>query len=568
MKPLLAIGLALTALCGSAAAAAPEQRAVWAHFDDIRDPDAVQRTVGRIAAAGMNTVYILVWYNGGQAAYRSALCPLQAGTPEGFDPLGALIGAAKPKGIDVHAWFVNGSYGHTRPGHLFTKHPEWELQSGSRSGEGWYDLGKAEVRAFERDVMLECLRTYEVAGIHFDYIRFSGRGMCTCDECQKQVEAQSGIPPRPAAAAAFPLCEQMSGNPVGKPGTARVLATFDDGVPAVALNALGTGEVALLNWQAEGTDNRAVPDLAATLLARFGAAGGTVHQLRNALTTERYGLASQQRGVDWLRGLGAKVTVVGDTELGKVPAGGTVVLTGQYLIAPETAAWLERFVTAGGHALVVDGPVFAMKEPALQRVLGMTATERYFSGLRVVSPAADQDLIPAGPPVDRDLEARRAAAWEQFRREAVTDLVRSVYQGAKVIKPAAQVSAAVFQDRAAADSVCQDWYGWLTAGIIDYVVPMAYTEDNAKLKAALEEWQAFDPGLARIIPGLSIYAKGGAQPATRDLDLVRQQIELCRTYRARGISCFALAYLTEALQEHLGKGPYAEPAGAYCPAAR
>ena len=51
---------------------------------------------------------------------------------------------------------------------------------------------------------------------------------------------------------------------------------------------------------------------------------------------------------------------------------------------------------------------------------------RYFSALRVISPAADQDLIPPGPPVDRDLEVRRAAAWEQFRRAAVTDLVRTV----------------------------------------------------------------------------------------------------------------------------------------------
>lgn len=568
MKPLLAVWMALPALCTTAFGAPQEQRAVWAHFDDIRDPDTVQRTVGRIAGAGMNTVYILVWYNGGQAAYRSALCPLQAGTPEGFDPLGALLAAAKPKGIDVHAWFVNGSYGHARPGHLFTQHPEWELQSGGHSEGSWYDLGKAEVRAFQKDVMLECLRNYDVAGVHFDYIRFSGRGMCTCAECQKQVETHFGIPPGPAAGSTFPLCAQMSGNPLGKPSTAKVLATFDDGVPAIALNPLGSGAVVLLNWQAESTENPAVPAVMGKLLERLGSAGGTLYQVRNALTTARYGLNSQHRGVEWLRALGCNVTVVGDSEVARVPAGATVVFTAQYLISSETAAWVERFVSAGGRAVFVDGPVFAIGDPALQRVLGLTAMARYFSALRVVSPAADQDLIPPGPPVDRDLEVRRAAAWEQFRREAVTDLVRTVYRGAKAVKPLAQVSAAVFYNRAAADSVCQDWYGWLREGIVDYVLPMAYTEDNATLKAALEEWQGADPGLARIIPGLSIYSKGGAKPATRNLDLVRQQIELCRAYKARGICCFALAYLSEDLQERLAKGPYSQPAEAYYPPAR
>ena len=546
-----------------------EHRAVWAHFSDIKDPETLQKSVDRMAGAGMNAIYILVWHNGGQAAYRSELCPMVSGAAEGFDPLGALIEAAKPKGIDVHAWFVNGSYGYARGG-LFDTHPDWQLQSGGSSGDRWYDLGKPEVRQFQRDVMLECLRNYDVAGIHFDYIRFSGKGMCHCEHCQGQVQERWGIPPVTVESATFPLACQMSGNPLGRPSTAQVLASFEDSVPAVTMNALGQGKAALLNWQADMTGNLAVPELARRILESFGTdEGAAVYQIRSAATIARYGRSSLERGMNWLRGMGYKPVGIEEPDLAKVPAGATVIFSSQYLIAPEIAQWLEEFVTAGGNALFVDGPVFAIKEPALQRVLGLTGTARYFSAMKAVIPAAGQELIPAGPAVDLELEQKRAGAWEEFRRDVVTDLVRQVYQGAKQIKPEAQVSAAVFYNKSAADSVCQDWYGWLNEGIIGYVLPMAYTEENGKLQEALEEWKAADPDLARIIPGLSIYsrdAEGKAIP--RDLDLVRQQEELCRLYKARGNCYFSLVYLNEALREQFAEGPYAQAAKAYYPAGR
>jgi len=562
----------LTAVCQGqdvvSRPAAPEQRAVWAHYPDIQNPEAIQRTVERLSAAHLNAIYILVWYNGGQAAYRSALSPMQKGTPEGFDPLGALIAAAHPRGIAVHAWFVNGSYGWDRPGHVFTQHPDWELQAGAPTQELWYDLGKPVVREFQRDVMLECLRDYDVDGIHFDYIRFAGRGMCYCDYCQGEVEELYGIPPLSAANPSFPLACQMSGNPLDKPTTAQVLATFDDGVPALTLNRLGQGEAALLNWHANDTGSPAVSAFAKQLLERFGVAAATVYQLRNSETTARYGLSSQEEGIGWLRGLGCKPEPVEETQLDRVPAGAAVVLQCQYLMSSSTAAWLEQFVAAGGHALFIDGPVFAISDPSLQRVLGLSTTAPYFSALRAITPAPNQDLIKPGSPVDLRLEERRAGAWEQYWRGCVTDLVRQVHSGAKTIKPKAWVSAAVFYNRQSADSVCQDWYGWLQEGIVDYVLPMAYVEDSAQLKAALDEWQAFDPGLERILPGLSLYTGQGAETVTRDLALVASQQELCRSYHARGICYFCLEYLSPELQEAFAAGPYAHVVEPYYPGQR
>jgi uncharacterized lipoprotein YddW (UPF0748 family) len=567
LPPVVGLAAVLSALSG--VCAQPEQRAVWANYRQVSTPEGVRDTVEKVSAAHLNAIYLLVWYNGGQAAYQSELGPMMRGVAEGHDPLGALIEAAHARGIHVHAWFVNGSYGYANPGHLFTRHPEWQLQTGATGSTKWYDLGKPQVRQFERDVMLECLRNYDLDGIHFDYIRFSGRGMCTCDHCQAEVQRRFGIPPVSAGNPTFPIALEMSGNPLDKPTTAQVLAAFEDGVPAITLNGLGEGEAVLLNWQAVRSGGHPVTAFAAEMLARFGVdAETTVYQLRTAATMARYGLSGQDAGVRWLQGLGCKVRAVGDEDLDKVPAGATVALFGQYLIAPETAGWLESFVTAGGHVLCVDGPVFAIKEPALQRVLGLSGTANYFSALRVISPAPDQELIAAGPPLDLEVEKRRSAAWEQFRRDSVTELVRMVYRDAKALKPEAQVSAAVFQDRKSADAVCQDWYGWLGEGIIDYVLPMAYTDDTEQLKGQFDEWQAFDPQMQRIIPGLSIYSSVGAETHTRDIDLILQQHGLCAQYGTHGTCFFSLEYLSPELQQTLAEGPYKEPAEPYYPAGR
>jgi uncharacterized lipoprotein YddW (UPF0748 family) len=548
-----------------AAAAPPEHRAIWANYRDILTPEQVQQTVERVAAAHLNAIYVLVWYNGGQAAYRSELAPMMQGVPEGFDPLGALVEQAHAKGIHVHAWFVNGTCGWAEKPYLLTKHPDWRLQTGEQSGEAWYDLGRPEVRQFERELMLECLRNYDVDGIHFDYIRYDGRGMCYCDTCQSEVERRYGIPPVSSADPGFPIAMQLSGNPLDRPTTAQVLAAFDNGKPAITLNRLGEGEAALLNWQATRTGREAVTAVAKTVLERFGAAGGTVYQVRNSQTTARYGLGSQENGAGWLRGLDCRVKALDETQLAQVPPKATVVFDAQYLIAPPTAEWLEQFVHDGGHALFVDGPVFAIREPALQRVLGLTGTAEYFSEFRVITAAPGQDLVPAGPPVDLEVEKRRAACWVEFWTDSVTDLVRQVYQGAKALKPQAWVSAAVFYNKESADSVCQDWYGWLREGIMDYVLPMAYTEKSDLLRAALDEWQAFDPRMERIIPGLSIYSKQGENETARDPGLVASQRELCASYQVHGNCYFSLDNLTAELQAAFAAGPYAETATPYYP---
>jgi uncharacterized lipoprotein YddW (UPF0748 family) len=143
-----------------------------------------------------------------------------------------------------------------------------------------------------------------------------------------------------------------------------------------------------------------------------------------------------------------------------------------------------------------------------------------------------------------------------------------VHRRAKGIKPNVQISAAVLSSVEAADSVYQDWPRWLREGMIDFVVPMAYTQDNAELTRQIAQWKTLDPQLQRIIPGLAIYQETGGQATTRDFDLIRSQHQLCRRQGARGNMYFSLQYLSDPLIDLFRTEFYPAKAQPYAPPAR
>ncbi len=545
-----------------------QHRGVWLHPRQYETPALADEWIARIAAARLNAIYPLVWYDGGTAWFRSLTCPLAKGVPEGHDPLGYLVKIANTRGIDVHPWFVNGSCGWTYPGHILSRHPDWEIKTGRSARPAWYDLGKPEVRDFQRDLMLECLGRYDVDGLHFDYIRYADQAICYCDTCQSEFSRRTGLPPRKLGEERFPALLDVSANPIDGPTTAKVLATFDNGVPAIASNRLGEGEAVLVNWSAANRPCPALDGFLQETLRRFGANTANTFQLSTTANAGRYGREVQDQAQHWLRGLGFPTRIVDEKFLERIPKGGTIVLVGQYLIDEKTGGRLEGFAREGGRCLFLDGPVFAMKHESMKRLTGMSATARYFHGWKVVSPVLGQDILKPGPPLDVERERRRMEKWVEYRKSTVTELVRAVHAGSRMVKPRSQISAAVFYTKEAAERVCQDWYGWLREGCLDYALPMAYTERNDDLARAFAEWRAFDPGLDRIVPGLSIYSKREGKAAPRDLELIRSQLELARSQGARGIQLFSLAYLTDDLIRFLSSGPFSEPARPYYPPRR
>lgn len=562
---LLAV-FALSATALPARGAPTQHRGIWMHPEQFKTPQLAEESIGRIAGARLNAIYPLVWHRGGTAWFKSALSPMAQDLSPDFDPLAHLVKIAHARGIAVHAWFVNGSYGAQPTVGLFAEHPAWRLQDAG--GATWYDLGRPEVRDFQRDLMLGCLRDYDLDGLHFDYIRYSGQTVCFCEHCQNEFAQKTGHRPLRSGEERFPALIELASNPLSEPTTAQVLATFDDGIPAITINRLGEGETVLLNWQAARAGGPALDRLAKKMLGRFGAAATNTFLLHTAPTAAKYRDEEQSHALTWLASLGFPAKRIDEPRLDRVPRGGTLVLCGQYYIPEETTAWIEKFVREGGHCLVIDGPVFAIKSAPLQRALGLKSRARYFRRATLVSPAPGQDIIEAGPAVDIEKERRRLSDWAAYRRDTVTELVRAVYRGAKAQKPGAWISAAVFFTKDRADGVCQDWYGWLREGCIDYVLPMAYTEDGEILAQAFAEWRASDPHMERIIPGLSIYSRKDGKAMTRDLALIRAQIDMCRANQAHGNLFFALSYLNEPLVQLLAEEIFPEPVASWYPPRR
>ena len=565
---LLSLAIILLACPGRASAAEREMRGIWMHATQIKTRAEADQWIARIGRANINAVFILVWYWGGQAFYHSDLCPMGDGVEEGFDPLGHMVQQCHKRGIEVHAWFVNGAYGAAEPRHVLDKHPDWAVDTGG-GGELWYDFGKPEVRKFQSDLMIECLTKYNVDGLHFDYIRYGPR-MCLCKHCQSEFAKRYGYEPiTEQRTANFPVVASVSSNPAVEPTTAEVLVEFSNGTPAIAMNKLGAGEVLLLNWHAEGGRPLAVAETVKRTLSRWRASQEQVFVMDTEPNRERYGTRFTSAAVEWFRQMGYPAKPIREDRLPKLPKGSLLVLSAVYYIPDDTAKQLERFVADGGRLVVIDGPVHSMRNPSVQRVLGMKGAGRYFSTVTAMSATGHSGLVPSdGRKIDMEKEKLRSRKWAEFRKWGVTELVRDVYRRAKAAKPHAQVTAAVFTPLASAEKALQDWPRWLREGTIDYVIPMAYTMDSSKLADQLREWKSIDPHLERIVPGLSIYTRTAGGSSTRDIDLILSQHRLCMQAGAHGNVYFALHYLNDPLATAFKAGPHKAMLQAYRPATR
>lgn len=566
VTPLLSV-----AVLASVGATPVEHRGIWLHPKQYLTKADCEQFVARMAAARINVAYALVWYHGGQGTWRSDMCVMPEGVEPGFDPLAYLVEQCHAHGIQVHAWFVNGSVGGSKLYGPLEGHTDWLVQTSPGQIAWWWDLGQPQVREFQKNLMLDVLRRVDIDALHFDYIRYNGRMLCFCDHCVREFKRLYGHDLRALAGDRFPLAAQISGNPVDKPTTAQVLVRVAEGPPAIALNRVGKGQVLLLNWHAY----RLTPAAVNTVVRRFLASVGVEDKAKVLLyrpqaTVAKYGTRAVGQVSAWLRGLGFATAWIRDRDLASLTPPGVVVIVGAYYFPEEQAAQILNFVREGGAAIVMDGPVYSIKYPSVSQLLGFEGTAPFYSGFMTLVPVAPSELVPAGgKAVSKRVAAAIGADWAAYRKAGVSKLVASVFREAKTIKPDVAVTAAVFRSKAAADAVFQDWPRWLRDGFIDYVLPMAYVMENDTLAELLDEWKTIDPHLERIIPGLSLYRRdksGKALP--RPPELVLSQVELCRKAGARGVNFFALAYLDEAITSALTSGPFKEPAKPYVPLIR
>ena len=127
--------------------------------------------------------------------------------------------------------------------------------------------------------------------------------------------------------------------------------------------------------------------------------------------------------------------------------------------------------------------------------------------------------------------------WAEFRRIQITSLVRDIYGEIKARKPQVTVSAAVVADsQVAYGTRFQDWHSWLSDGIIDIAVPMAYTRDRERFQSFVRTARAAAGSRERVWAGVGSYMN------TPEGTL--EQIELARSEDVGGVVLFSYDWAT------------------------
>lgn len=150
-----------------------EVRGVWMHprfFGTEREPALakIRETLDRYAAAGINSLFMLVKDTSGYVYFQSRTGILDPAYS--WDFFSAFLDEARARRMTVHPWFCvfpeGGLLGEVRA------HPEWLIMG--RGGEMVRTANPAlpEVRAYEIGLMTELAARYAVDWIHLDYIRF------------------------------------------------------------------------------------------------------------------------------------------------------------------------------------------------------------------------------------------------------------------------------------------------------------------------------------------------------------------------------------------------------------
>jgi len=162
------------------------------------------------------------------------------------------------------------------------------------------------------------------------------------------------------------------------------------------------------------------------------------------------------------------------------------------------------------------------------------------------------------------------AAWANWRRNQVTNIVRRVYLNAIAAKPQLKISGAliVFGGGPATEAgwtstetywrVYQDWRAWTEEGILDIAVPMNYkrehTASNVPLFDSWNEWTKNHQYNRTALLGLGVYLNGieGTLRQTR-----RSLAPSSAGQSVKGVVFYSIANTNEAVTAN----PFSIPAG-------
>ena len=122
-------------------------------------------------------------------------------------------------------------------------------------------------------------------------------------------------------------------------------------------------------------------------------------------------------------------------------------------------------------------------------------------------------------------------------QNAASSISSFVVEARRRVKRPRWLTAAVYGTYPSCiSSVGQDWYGWIESGIVDYVVPMDYTESRETLARLFAQHAVPKTHARRTIAGIGVTANESRLDARQVID----QINLARSYGLAGVSLFDL----------------------------
>ncbi|MGI6494918.1 MAG: hypothetical protein ACOX5G_02305 [Kiritimatiellia bacterium] len=128
------------------------------------------------------------------------------------------------------------------------------------------------------------------------------------------------------------------------------------------------------------------------------------------------------------------------------------------------------------------------------------------------------------------------ARFRAFRAQSLTSWIAGLRDVLKRKHPGIRLSTTVYADPASGSEVGQAWPAWAKAGLVDFVSPMIYVENDAvfashlsRCKDALE-----NPG-ETLVPGIGV----SSSPSQLDIAQTVAQLNVCRSQGLRGYILYA-----------------------------
>lgn len=180
------------AFCRACRAEPDEQRGFWCHSAMGIPGTNWDEVIQTLAKNGFNAIFPnMLW--GGVAYYPSDVLPTAREVSTHGDQVAQCLAACKKHGVACHVWKVNWSMGARTPkafvDTLQAAGRTQVLRDGSQQPR-WLCPSHPDNFRLEFDAMLEVVRRYDVAGVHFGYIRYPGLQACFCPGCRERFEAE------------------------------------------------------------------------------------------------------------------------------------------------------------------------------------------------------------------------------------------------------------------------------------------------------------------------------------------------------------------------------------------